>query len=271
MGEALELQAAPVMEVFASIQGEGRYVGEPQVFLRLRGCPLRCRWCDTPASWSLAGPAGSAPARVRGADGTAARERARATPFQAACWVARADGGEPPLTVSVTGGEPLLWPAFVAALKPFVAPRRVHLETAGLFPGALADVLDGVDHVSLDLKLPADLDAPVEAGLPSSERAPEGEAEHAAARRASLELVAERDACAKLVVAGGRSARDFEPLLEDLAELAPRVPLVLQPVTPVGAVPACDPELLLALARRAAGAGLCVRVLPQVHRLLRMP
>ena len=36
----------PVMEVFASIQGEGAYVGEPQVFVRLRGCPLRCAYCS---------------------------------------------------------------------------------------------------------------------------------------------------------------------------------------------------------------------------------
>ncbi|MEM7519198.1 MAG: hypothetical protein AAF368_20015, partial [Planctomycetota bacterium] len=44
---------APVLEVFASIQGVGSFVGEPQVFLRLRGCQLRCRYCDTPGSWEL--------------------------------------------------------------------------------------------------------------------------------------------------------------------------------------------------------------------------
>ena len=44
---------APLLEVFASVQGEGAYVGEPQVLVRLRGCPLRCRWCDTPGSWGL--------------------------------------------------------------------------------------------------------------------------------------------------------------------------------------------------------------------------
>jgi 7-carboxy-7-deazaguanine synthase len=37
-----------VSEIFYSIQGEGRYGGVPSVFVRLAGCDLRCRWCDTP-------------------------------------------------------------------------------------------------------------------------------------------------------------------------------------------------------------------------------
>lgn len=38
-------------EIFASIQGESDLVGWPTVFVRLTGCPLRCRWCDTPYSF----------------------------------------------------------------------------------------------------------------------------------------------------------------------------------------------------------------------------
>ena len=36
-----------INEIFFSIQGESTWVGEPCVFVRLTGCPLRCRYCDT--------------------------------------------------------------------------------------------------------------------------------------------------------------------------------------------------------------------------------
>ena len=36
-----------IIEIFSSIQGEGKYVGCRQVFLRLEGCNLNCTYCDT--------------------------------------------------------------------------------------------------------------------------------------------------------------------------------------------------------------------------------
>lgn len=285
--------SAPVMEVFASIQGEGLFVGEPQVFLRLAGCPLRCRWCDTPGSWRVEGRRTARVVRLAGAAvhampsaETDARPRLVthedpwASPFQAAVWVAAAEPGEP-RTVSVTGGEPLMWPDFLRALRPMLAPRRLHLETGGGHPETLARVLDTFDHVSLDLKLPQDLAPPVELDAtslpdpdvqpPTSEPAPRDEAEWTLARRRALQLVAGRDACAKVVVAGGRAPRDFEPLFEDVARIAPKLPVILAPATPIGEVAAPEMDDVTDVLELARELGLVTRVLPQVHRLLRIP
>jgi len=36
-----------INEIFYSLQGEGTRTGLPCVFVRLQGCELRCKWCDT--------------------------------------------------------------------------------------------------------------------------------------------------------------------------------------------------------------------------------
>jgi 7-carboxy-7-deazaguanine synthase len=42
-----------VNEIFTSVQGEGIHTGLATTFVRLAGCDLRCRWCDTPHALEL--------------------------------------------------------------------------------------------------------------------------------------------------------------------------------------------------------------------------
>lgn len=94
-------------EVFLSLQGETSRAGLPTVFVRLTGCPLRCRWCDTPYSFQ------------GGETVTLTDLLAQIAAF-----------GVP--TVCVTGGEPLAQkncPVLLTALCD--AGYSVSLETSG--------------------------------------------------------------------------------------------------------------------------------------------
>lgn len=116
-----------VTEIFHSIQGEADSVGWPTVFVRLTGCPMRCRYCDTAYAfyggqwWSIA---------------EILTEVAR---YQAHY-------------VTVTGGEPLAQRNCLALLTRLCdAGYRVSLETGGGLPIGAVDAR--VIRV-MDLKTP---------------------------------------------------------------------------------------------------------------------
>lgn len=41
-----------VVEIFNSIEGEGKRVGAPTTFIRLYGCNLACKYCDSKYAWT---------------------------------------------------------------------------------------------------------------------------------------------------------------------------------------------------------------------------
>ncbi len=123
--------ALRVTEVFLSLQGEGRDIGLPTVFVRLTGCNLRCAWCDTEYS------------------------------FTGGRWVALSDLVKdveaflPVRRVCLTGGEPLLQKAhqdFVRAL--LGRGYRIVVETSGSKPVEGALLEEGV-CISMDVKCPS--------------------------------------------------------------------------------------------------------------------
>jgi 7-carboxy-7-deazaguanine synthase len=116
-----------VTEVFHSLQGEGMLAGVSSVFIRLAGCPLRCRWCDTSYAWDH--DSGSE------YDVHSLLETVRE-------WHCR--------HVVITGGEPFACPS-LSQLSHSLKGLGVHItiETAGI--GAMGDL--SCDLMSISPKL----------------------------------------------------------------------------------------------------------------------
>lgn len=116
-----------VHEIYASVQGESTYAGLPCGFVRLSGCPYRCRWCDTPHAFAEGKP-------MSISEVVAAVEEL------------------PTHMVELTGGEPLAQPeAFPLMTALADTGRKVLLETSGALP---IDEVDPRVTIILDLKCP---------------------------------------------------------------------------------------------------------------------
>ena len=236
-----------IIEIFSSIQGEGKYVGCRQVFLRLEGCNLNCTYCDTDSK------AGTHPnCVVEEGAGTyhLVPYPNPISPERAAELVALAAAGVPHQALSITGGEPLLHVPFIKDLAAHCA-LPIFLETNGTLDRALADCIDCISYISMDIKLPDVLSQPVWD-----------------AHARFLSVARAVDVYVKVVVAAETSTEYVEHAAQMVAEIAPATICVLQPVTPYGGCTAPTPARLLELQRLA----LChlpdVRIIPQTHRMM---
>jgi 7-carboxy-7-deazaguanine synthase len=109
-----------VTEIFRSIQGESSHAGRPCIFVRLTGCNLRCRWCDT--AYAFHGGRRMTVDEVL--------ERVRHLAF---------GNGSSLNLVELTGGEPLLQPDAIPLAERLVSEgHEVMIETSGeRFVGSL--------------------------------------------------------------------------------------------------------------------------------------
>jgi 7-carboxy-7-deazaguanine synthase len=125
--DAAKRERLRINEIFHSLQGEADSVGFRTVFVRLTGCPLRCRYCDTEYAFH----AGD----WQDVDSILESVREFDTPH-----------------VCVTGGEPLAQPNCLVLLERLCdAGFKVSLETSGAM--SIAEVDPRVVRV-LDVKTP---------------------------------------------------------------------------------------------------------------------
>lgn len=129
-----------INSIYSAHEGEGIWIGVPQVFVRFQGCVVGCQNCDTKETWSF--------------------EQSYQQPLdqvlrRIAELLAKTDPSK--RRVSITGGDPLDVRHLVG-LKALVkilknAGVTINVEAAGL--KVVPEIFDLVDVISMDFKTPS--------------------------------------------------------------------------------------------------------------------
>ena len=179
-----------IAEVFDSLQGEGLYLGERQIFVRLFGCNLECGFCDTHLDCFMEYEPQELFGEIKLYTGH----------FH---------------SVSFTGGEPLAQPEFLREIA--ILTKNVgftnYLETNGTLPQALEQVIDYTHIVAMDIKLPSST------GLKSFW------GEH----RTFLEIASRKEVFIKTIICESTTEEDINQAAKLIKEVSISTILVLQP------------------------------------------
>lgn len=179
-----------ISEVFDSVQGEGLYLGEKQVFVRFFGCNLSCNFCDTKLSSFF--------------------EYEPHELFEEIILY-----NHDFHSVSFTGGEPLLQKDFLKEILILTKKNdyKNYLETNGTLSGELEDVIDYVDIVAMDIKLPTSTGMGNLWGL----------------HRKFLKIASRKEVFLKVIVCESTTEDDLKQGLSLIKENSNSAVLVLQP------------------------------------------
>ena len=227
-----------IAEVFSSIQGEGLYVGEYQVFVRFAGCNLKCRYCDT---------------RNLNSKDVSVKSLIKK--------INSLDVGKKCHSVSITGGEPLIDTDNLRILFDALKKLRykIYLETNGSLPLKLKNVIKYIDYLSMDIKLPS------AAGL----REPLWDKHYSFLKIANKELGKNSNVFVKIVITDDLKMAEFKKAVTIIKKVNREIPLILQPVTPVNKikkrVKGKDIIKILKIAKLSLEH---VLVIPQIHKIL---
>ncbi len=228
--------SAEITEIFSSIQGEGIFLGAKQIFIRFKKCNMYCVFCDE--SKDL--------------------EAKEYTPLQLAREVKALDASNGPHhSVSFTGGEPLLYRDFLKIFIGIMKKSRgfkSYLETNGTLPCELSKIIELIDIVAMDFK------------LPSSTGGKEYWHEHAD----FLKIASRKKVFVKAVVTASTTKEDIIKAVVLIKKARKDIPLILQPATPVKSNDkTIERSRLLGFMEIGSKNDVNnMRVIPQIHKML---
>ncbi|WP_031513975.1 7-carboxy-7-deazaguanine synthase QueE [Desulfofalx alkaliphila] len=244
----------PLLEIFSSAQGEGPLVGCRQIFLRMAGCNLNCAYCDTPTSPDE--------------KGCKIEAEAGSNRFTYLPWPIKINEVVSTIvnnydlsrhhSISITGGEPLQHPQLLQELLPLLKGTRkgIFLETNGTLFNSLKQVLEHIDIISMDVKLPSV--AKIEPCWDLHQQF----IKVALTKRLFLYL--------KIVVSDETAADDLQRVYQLLSGESRDIPLVIQPVTPHKGINSPSVSQLLEWQLQALEHLHDVRIIAQTHRAVGM-
>ena len=160
----------------------------------------------------------------------------------------------PTHSISLTGGEPLLHWGVINELARRLSGTKIFLETNGTLVDELERVIDVIDIVSMDVKLPHSIGRDVFED-----------------HRRFMSTARRKDLYVKVVLDGETTVEEFDRAVEVIGSVSRDILLILQPVTVVEGIRAVPSSDLLKFQARALRHLSDVRVIPQTHRLIDVP
>lgn len=239
-----------LIEIFSSIQGEGPYLGVRQIFLRFAGCNLKCAYCDTPFE-----PMDKFRVEYKTGSGNFDYFNNQVTPSEVAS-ILNSMELESNHSISLTGGEPLLHAGFILELAELLKEKKVkfYLETNGTLPDQLEKVLDVIDIISMDIKLPGSAAC----------------GNLWAAHEAFLKIGQCKEIFVKIVVSSDTSNQEVNDACETIRKVDRNIPLIIQPVDSHKGFPDKSPSMDKLIEIQGLGFNYLtdVRIIPQTHKLM---
>ena len=225
------MKEAKISDIFLSLQGEGLYMGVPQLFIRFYGCHLSCIFCDTKLGNSYK------------------------TFTKKALLNEISQYKEPYHSLSLTGGEPLLQAEFIRNFLAAYKRRNkkpVYLETNGTLHRALSWIIKYVDIIAMDFK------------IPSSTKEDSFWEEH----EKFLKVAKKKNVFVKTVITSETIAKDIMRVREIVGKMGRKIPVVLQPVTALRSIRETGIEKLNFFRNLLKESIERVDIIPQVHKII---
>lgn len=221
----MEILKGKIAEVFRSIQGEGIYQGVSQVFVRFFDCNLKCEFCDTKLDKYIS--------------------------MNLEELLDKINTYRDYHSISITGGEPLLEINFLKELTKKLKEKGkiIYLETNGTLPHNLAEIIDYVDIVSMDFKLPSS----------------SGEKGFWFQHREFLKVAVRKNVFVKAVITEKTLIEDIRIAMTIIKETGANLPFVLQPQNPLEDILG---ERIEYFEKLCLENNIDVKVIPQLHKVL---